>query len=227
MSQEELDYSKIYISQISNEPYLPNHLYPIIHDLESRTIHEGRTANYRHIRHDDILLMLQAIKFQDLFEVYEEICPRFLLEFYASAELIRNSDQTISLKFWALKISFLLSHESLSYILFTSCEGDCTYSEDSSLESLRTNREINNPYQTNIPTPNEIIQSITILGKTKIPNKIHKNELRHDMRSWNEIIQDNAFGIRNDSNFLPASSRHMIYNIMRSIPYNLTYFIVK
>ncbi|GKA11778.1 hypothetical protein Tco_0691324 [Tanacetum coccineum] len=164
--------------------------------LVVRTIHEGRPANYRHIRHDNILLMFQVIKLQDLYEVCKEICPRFLLEFYASTELIRNSDQTISLKFWALKRSFLLSLESLSCILLNSCEGDCIYSEDSSLESLRTSQELNNPYQTNIPTPNE-------------------------------IIQDNAFGIRNDLNFLPASSCHMIYNIMKSIPYNLTYLMIK
>ena len=91
MSQKELDYSKIYIPQILNEPYLPNHLYSIIRDLESRTIHKGRTANYVHALRDNILITFQVSKFQNLLEVYEEGCPRFLLEFYASAELIRNS----------------------------------------------------------------------------------------------------------------------------------------
>ncbi|GJR68146.1 hypothetical protein Tco_0014211 [Tanacetum coccineum] len=38
------------------------------------------------------------------------------------------------------------------------------------------------------------------------------------MRSWNEIIQDNAFGTQNDSNFLPASSCHMMYCIQTRTP---------
>ena len=140
MSQEELDYSKIYILQISNEPYFLNRLYLKIRDLEFRTLHEGHTATFRYTRHDDILLMFQQIKFQKLFDIHEEICPRFLLEFYASTELIRNIDQTISLKFWALKRFFILSLESLSYTFFTPCEGDCTYSKDSSLDTLRANQ---------------------------------------------------------------------------------------
>ncbi|GJT03544.1 retrovirus-related pol polyprotein from transposon TNT 1-94 [Tanacetum coccineum] len=89
-----------------------------------------------------------------------------------------------------------------------------SYSKDASLDSLRTNQESNTPYQTYIPTPNEIIQSISTTGQSIFQNKILKEELRHDMRSWNEIIQDNAFGTQNDSNFLPASSCHMMYCIL-------------
>ncbi|GJT83937.1 retrovirus-related pol polyprotein from transposon TNT 1-94 [Tanacetum coccineum] len=60
---------------------------------------------------------------------------------------------------------------------------ECSYSEDASLDSLKTNQESNTPYQTHIPTPNEIIQSITTTGQTIFPNKILKEELRHDMSS--------------------------------------------
>ncbi|GJR38891.1 retrovirus-related pol polyprotein from transposon TNT 1-94 [Tanacetum coccineum] len=90
-------------------------------------------------------------------------------------------------------------------------KGKYSDSEDSSLDSLRINQESSTPYQTHTPTPNEIIQSITTTGQTIFPNKILKEELHHDMRSWNEINQDNAFGTQNNSNFLPASSCHMMY----------------
>ncbi|GKA86495.1 hypothetical protein Tco_0808206 [Tanacetum coccineum] len=63
--------------------------------------------------------------------------------------------------------------------------------------------------------------------QTIFQNKILKEELRHDMRSWNEIIQDNAFGTQNDSPFLPASSCHMMYCILTSTPFNFAYFLTK
>ncbi|GJS43471.1 hypothetical protein Tco_0568514 [Tanacetum coccineum] len=94
-------------------------------------------------------------------------------------------------------------------------------------DPLKTNQESNTPYQTHIPTPKEIIQSITTTGQTTFPNKILKEELRRDMRSWNEIIQDNAFGTQSDSPFLPASSCHMMYCILTSTPFNFVYFLTK
>ncbi|GKB65002.1 hypothetical protein Tco_0921188 [Tanacetum coccineum] len=127
----------------------------------------------------------------------------------------------------ALKRTFKFSLESFASILSIPCEGECSYSEESSLDSLKTNQESNTPYQTHIPTPNEIIQSITTTGQTIFPNKILKEELRHDMRSWNEIIQENAFGTQNDSPFLLASSCHMMYCILTSTPFNFAYFLTK
>ncbi|GJS45168.1 retrovirus-related pol polyprotein from transposon TNT 1-94 [Tanacetum coccineum] len=116
----------------------------------------------------------------------------------------------------ALKRTFKFSLELFASILSIPCEGECSYSEEPSLDSLKTNQESNTPYQTHIPTPKEIIQSITTTRQTIFPNIILKEELRHDMRSWNEIIQDNAFGTQNDSPFLPASSCHMMYCILTS-----------
>ncbi|GJY84744.1 zf-CCHC domain-containing protein [Tanacetum coccineum] len=54
-----------------------------------------------------------------------------------------------------------------------------------------------------------------------------KEELRLDMRSWNEIIQDNAFGTQNESPFLTASSCHMMYCILTSTPFNFAYLLTK
>ena len=91
MTQEELEYTKIYIPQISNEPYLPNHLNAIVRDLESRTIHEGRIVPQEYIRHDCIRTMFSLIRLQCLYNVNEEIYPRFLLEIFSSAEIVSNS----------------------------------------------------------------------------------------------------------------------------------------
>ncbi|GJW38441.1 hypothetical protein Tco_0064286 [Tanacetum coccineum] len=47
------------------------------------------------------------------------------------------------------------------------------------------------------------------------------------MRSWNEIIQDNAFGTQNESPFLTVSSCHMMYCILTSTPFNFSYLLTK
>ncbi|GKB84138.1 retrovirus-related pol polyprotein from transposon TNT 1-94 [Tanacetum coccineum] len=192
--EEELRYTKSYIPIISDENYLPNNLKPSIQNLECRSIHEGRPVSSESTKYDNIQILFQIIKLQSIYELQEGICPRFLLEFYSSIEITRDNDQNIFLKFWALKRTFKFSLDSFASILSIPCEGKCSYSKDSSLDSLRINQESNTPYQTHIPTPNEIIQSITTTGQTIFPNKVLKEELHHDMRSWKEIIQDNVFG---------------------------------
>ncbi|GJW99655.1 retrovirus-related pol polyprotein from transposon TNT 1-94 [Tanacetum coccineum] len=224
---DELQYTKSYVPTISNETYIPDILKPIIRNLECRSIHEGRSISSESTKYDNIQTLFQAIKLLKIYELHEGICPRFLLEFYSSIEITKDDNLNIFLTFWALKRTFKFSLESFASILLIPCEGECSYSEEPSLDSLKTNQESNTPYQTHIPTPKEIIQSITTTGQTIFPNKILKEELRYDMRSWNEIIQDNAFGTQNDSPFLPASSCHMMYCILTSTPFNFAYFLTK
>ncbi|GJU08364.1 hypothetical protein Tco_1124794 [Tanacetum coccineum] len=194
---------------------------------ELRSIHEGRHVSPESTKYDNIQTIFQTVNLPKIYELHEGICPRFLLEFYSSIEITRDNDLNISLTFWALKRSFKFSLESFASILSIPCKGECSYSEESTLESLIINQESNTPYRTHILTPNEIIQSIITTRKNIFPNKILKEELRHDMRSWNEIIQDNAFGTHNDSNFLLASSCHMMYCIITSTPFNFAYFLTK
>ncbi|GJZ34937.1 hypothetical protein Tco_0580754 [Tanacetum coccineum] len=208
--EDELRYTKSYVPTISNENYIPDFLKPIIRNLESRSIYEGRLISPKSTKYDNIQTLFQVIKLLKTYELHEEICPRFLLEFYSSIEITEDDNLTFFLTFWALKRTFKFSLKSFALILSIPCEGECSYSEESSLDSLKTNQESNTPYQTHIPTPKEIIQSITTTRQTIFPNQILKEELRHDMRSWNEIIQDNAFGTQNYSPFLSASSCHMM-----------------
>ncbi|GJW16896.1 hypothetical protein Tco_0024332 [Tanacetum coccineum] len=225
--EDELRYTKSYVPTILNENYIPDILKPIIRNLECRSIHEGRPISPESTKYDNIQTLFQVIKLLKIYELHEGICPRFLLEFYSSIEIIKDENLNIFLTFWALKRTFKFSLESFASILSIPCEGECSYSKEPSLDSLKTNQESNTPYQTHIPTPKEIIQSITTTGQTIFPNIILKEELRHDMRSWNEIIQDNAFGTQNDSPFLPASSCHMMYCILTSTPFNFAYFLTK
>ncbi|GJT30749.1 hypothetical protein Tco_0911024 [Tanacetum coccineum] len=117
--------------------------------------------------------------------IHEGYYPRFLLELFSSAEILRDEER-----------------------------GDYVYSNEYSLESLNKNPEEVYPYQTNIPTPDEIISDITINGVTEDPLKIRKNELRRDFRFWNEVIESNGIGEETYSQYVLASSCHMICCIL-------------
>ncbi|GJW67890.1 retrovirus-related pol polyprotein from transposon TNT 1-94 [Tanacetum coccineum] len=137
--EEELRYTKSYVPTISDENYLPSNLKHFIQNLECRSIHKGRPVSSESTKYDNIQMIFQIIKLQSIYELYKGICLRFRLEFYSSIEITRDDDQNIFLKFWALKRTFKFSLESFALILSIPCEGECSYSEDSSLDSLRIN----------------------------------------------------------------------------------------
>ncbi|GKA07054.1 retrovirus-related pol polyprotein from transposon TNT 1-94 [Tanacetum coccineum] len=60
--EEELRYTKSYVSTISDENYLPNNLKPFIQNLECRSIHEGRPVSSESTKYDNIQIMFQIIK---------------------------------------------------------------------------------------------------------------------------------------------------------------------
>ncbi|GKD47597.1 hypothetical protein Tco_1276573 [Tanacetum coccineum] len=153
MPHEELELTKIYIPKISREKYIPVHLNPIIRDLENRSIHEGQTMHPGFAQHSNLKSKFSDIHLQCLYDIDEDIYPRFLLELFSSAKILRDEER-----------------------------GDYAYSNEYSLESVNKNPEEVYPYQTNIPTPDETISDNTIKGVTKDPFKILKDKLRRDFR---------------------------------------------
>ncbi|GJR66980.1 hypothetical protein Tco_0013045 [Tanacetum coccineum] len=153
------------------------HLNPIIRDLENRSIHEGQTMHPGFAQHSNLKSKFSDIHLQCLYDIDEDIYPRFLLELFSSAKILRDEEITIHFCFWILNRQFNIPLEYLAHILQTPLLGDCTYSNEYSLESLHKHPEEVYPYQTNIPTPDEIIGDITTNGVTVEPHKICKNEL--------------------------------------------------
>ncbi|GJS91729.1 hypothetical protein Tco_0774365 [Tanacetum coccineum] len=194
MSREELELTKIYIPRISREKHIPVHLKPIIRDLENGSIHEGRIMHPGFAQHTNFKTKFSDIHLHCLYDVDEDIYPRFLLELFSSAKILFDEEKSIHFCFWGFHKQFNIPLEYLDYILQTSLLGDCAYSNEYSLEPLNKNPEEVYPYQTNIPTPDEIISDITINGVTKVPFKIRKDELRRDFRFWNEVIESNDIG---------------------------------
>ncbi|GJZ14978.1 hypothetical protein Tco_0550655 [Tanacetum coccineum] len=58
-------------------------------------------------------------------------------------------------------------------------------------------------------------------------NQILTKELSPDMKQWEELIQENVFGLRGHRDHLPAYLAHMLYCVVAEEQYNLAYFFVK
>ncbi|GJT25903.1 hypothetical protein Tco_0895840 [Tanacetum coccineum] len=178
-------------------------------------------------QHSNLKTKFSDIRLQCIYDVDKDIHPRFLLKLFSLAEILRDEERSIRFYFWSLNKQFFIHLEYLAHILQILLGGDCAYSNEYSLESLNRFHEEVYPYQSLIPTSDEIISDITINGITEDPLRIRKNELRRDFRFWNEVIKCNAIGEETNSQYVLAFSCHMIYCILNRRPYNFTYFLAK
>ncbi|GJZ71368.1 hypothetical protein Tco_0635219 [Tanacetum coccineum] len=106
------------------------------------------------------------------------------------------------------------------------------------LASLEYSREIEGPYCTDLPTPDDIRQLLelervvvdrTIKSQTVSlnPNQILTKELSPDMKQWEELIHENVFELGGHWDRLLACLAHMLYCVVAEEQYNLAYFFVK
>ena len=116
--------------------------------------------------------------------------------------------------------------------------GQFVFTNEWDLTALERCRPTFGPHYSVIPSPAEIRQMLglnrqdtTRVIKSKNVS-IHENqillkELRPDMKRWEELIRENAFGTGGHRDHLPASLAHMLYCIVAEQPYNLAYFFIK
>nr|GEX14075.1 ribosomal protein L7Ae/L30e/S12e/Gadd45 [Tanacetum cinerariifolium] len=94
------------------------------------------------------------------------------------------------------------------------------------------------PYCTDLPTLDDIRRLLelehvvvdhTIKSQTVAlnPNQILTKELSPDMKQWEELIQENVFGLGGHQGRLSACLAHMLYCVVAEEQYNLAYFFVK
>ncbi|GJR42796.1 hypothetical protein Tco_1310899 [Tanacetum coccineum] len=116
--------------------------------------------------------------------------------------------------------------------------GKAVFTNEWDLSSLAFFQEIEGPYHTDLPTPDEIRQFLqleriesncTIKSRNVIlsPNQILTKELRQYMKRWEELIHENVFGLGGHQDHLPACLAHMLYCIAAEEQYNLAYFFAK
>ncbi|GKF13686.1 hypothetical protein Tco_0055148, partial [Tanacetum coccineum] len=106
------------------------------------------------------------------------------------------------------------------------------------LASLEYSQETEGPYFMDLPTPDDIRRILelervmvdrTIKSQTVTlpPNQILTKELSPDMNQWEELIQENVFGLGGHRDHLPACLAHMLYYVVAEEQYNLAYFFIK
>ncbi|GKE58431.1 hypothetical protein Tco_1497616, partial [Tanacetum coccineum] len=94
------------------------------------------------------------------------------------------------------------------------------------------------PYCTELPTPDKIRQlhelervvvDRTIKSQTVSlnPNQILTKELSPDMKQWEELIQENVFGLGGHRDRLLTYLAHILYYVVAEEQYNLSYFFIK
>nr|GEU57067.1 pentatricopeptide repeat-containing protein [Tanacetum cinerariifolium] len=117
-------------------------------------------------------------------------------------------------------------------------DGQAVFTNEWDLGALAYSQETEGPYNTELPTPEEIHQFIQFesvdsnrIVKSKnvtlSPNQVLTKELRHDLKRWNELIYENVFGLRGYRDHLPACLARILYCSLAEQQYNLVHFFVK
>ncbi|GJW90307.1 hypothetical protein Tco_0167860 [Tanacetum coccineum] len=181
-----------------------------LRNLESRYIYEGQVvfedfADLNYVRY-----LFHFLEFECLLEINDQICPRFILEFYKFAQ-----------------------------ILDIPCEGACVFTEKWSLDELAYGVPTDGPYQTNPPSPDDIIMYIQIDREGQVRRIRYEEEINvyehliltreivPTLKPLEEIIQENVFCLGGDRDHVLACLCYMIYCVANSEKFNLAYYMAK
>nr|GEU66332.1 pentatricopeptide repeat-containing protein [Tanacetum cinerariifolium] len=114
-----------------------------------------------------------------------------------------------------LVISFMIQHEfitltlaQLGQILKISYNGKAVFINEWDLESLEYYQETEEPYCTDLPTPDDIRRLL-------------------ELERVEELIRENIFGLGGHRDRLPTCLAHMLNFVVAEEKYNLAYFFVK
>ncbi|GKB61865.1 hypothetical protein Tco_0918051 [Tanacetum coccineum] len=119
------------------------------------------------------------------------------------------------------------------------CEGACVFTNKWSLNELAYGVPMDGPYQTNTPSPDEIISSIRIdreglvtriCYEEEIDVKDHQiltREIVPTLKPLEEIIWENVFCLGGNQDHVPACLCYMLYCVVHSEKFNLAFYMAK
>nr|GEU67385.1 UBN2 domain-containing protein [Tanacetum cinerariifolium]GEX94156.1 UBN2 domain-containing protein [Tanacetum cinerariifolium] len=201
--------TRSYIRKVSQTPSISPSIAHLYKPIENRCIHEGRVVDQLYYTSDHINLILQ------------------------------RDDSEVILIFFMIQNEFItLSLQQFSQILRIPFVGQAVFTNEWDLGALAYSQETEGPYYTKLPTPEEIHQFLQLervdsnrIIKSKSvtfsPNQVLTKELRHDLKRWNELIYENAFGLGGHRDHLSACLACILYCILAEQQYNIAYFFVK
>ncbi|GJR87437.1 zf-CCHC domain-containing protein [Tanacetum coccineum] len=203
----DISLTKSYIPKVSKIPGISPTIAQFYKPIENRNIHEGRVVNQAYYKSNNIERLFTNIRFNCLFQINEPIVPRFILDFYS--QVMVQTDE-----YGYLIISFMIQHEFITLtlaqfgqILKIPYNGQAIFTNEWDLASLEYYQEIEGPYCTDHPTPNDIRRLLEL--------------------ERGELIRENVLRLGGHRDRLPACLAHMLYCVVTEEQYNLAYFFVK
>ncbi|GJY00717.1 hypothetical protein Tco_0358869 [Tanacetum coccineum] len=167
--------TRAYIPIISHEYHTP--IKEKLRNLESRCIHEGQVVfdNFADLNY--VRSLFSFVVFECLLEINDQICPRFILEFYSQYQINYSDEGEIFIEFVIQNQFFSYSLEEFAQILDIPCEGACVFTNKWSLDKLAYGVPTDGTYQTNPPSPDDIISSIRIDREGQVRRIRHEEEI--------------------------------------------------
>ncbi|GJS11862.1 retrovirus-related pol polyprotein from transposon TNT 1-94 [Tanacetum coccineum] len=133
-SSEDYKNTRHYIPKISHEFRTP--IREKLMNLEERYIHEGRVVfdNFADLNY--VRSLFHFVEFNCLLEINEQICPRFILEFYSQFQLNYSDEGQMFVEFVIQNQLFSYSLETFAQILDVPCQGACVFTDSWRLDEV-------------------------------------------------------------------------------------------
>ncbi|GJW82482.1 hypothetical protein Tco_0146457 [Tanacetum coccineum] len=174
-SSEDHKNTRDYIPIISHEFRSP--IKEKLRNLESRYIHEGRVVfeNFSDLNY--VRSLFSFVEFECLLEINDQIFPRFILEFYSQYQINYSDEGQMFIEFVIQNQFFSYHLKEFAQILDIPCEGACVFTDKWSLDELTYGVHADGPYQTNLPSSDDIISSIQIDQEGQVRRICHEEEI--------------------------------------------------
>ncbi|GKE51154.1 hypothetical protein Tco_1486310, partial [Tanacetum coccineum] len=210
-----------------------------LRDLESRYSHEGRVifdnfADLNYVRY-----LFHFVEFECLLEINEQICPRFILEFYSQYRVSYSYEGQMLIEFVIQNRFFSYSLKEFALIIDVPYKGACVYTDRWRLDELAYRIPSDDPYQTNLHSIEDIISSIRIDRDGQVCRIRHEektdvleyqvltHEIEPTLKPLEEIIRANIFCLGGNRDHVPAFLCYMLYCVVNSERFDLIYFMAK
>nr|GEX64715.1 retrotransposon protein [Tanacetum cinerariifolium] len=236
-SSEDYKNTRHYIPKISHEFRSP--MKEKLRNLEERYIHEGRVVfdNFTDLNY--VRSLFHFVEFECLLEINEQVCPRFILKFYSQYHLSYSDEGQMFVKFFIQNQYFSFTLEDFAQILRIHCEGACVFSDRWSLDELVFGTPSEGPYQTILPSPNDIISYVREDREGQVTHILHQEEVEvqdyqiltreivSTLKPLEQIIWEDFFYLGGNQDHVPACLCYMLYYVANSERFNFAYFMAK
>ncbi|GKD35031.1 hypothetical protein Tco_1250540 [Tanacetum coccineum] len=164
-SSEDYKNTRHYIPIMSHEFCSP--IKEKLRNLEERYIHEGRVVfdNFTDLNY--VRSLFHFVEFECLLEINEQVCPRFILEFYSQYRLSYSDKGQMFVESVIQNQLFSYSLENFAQILDIPCEGACIFTNRWRLNELAYGIPSDGPYKPTLLPSRTSFRLFELIEKVK------------------------------------------------------------